>query len=315
MSDSDHAVLVAHQPAYLPWPGYVTRLLDPRVERLVLLDHVQFSQRGWQNRNTVADRRGRPTLLTVPVRHRHGQSILATPIAGTEWARRHWRTLSQHYGNAQYWPQFSDRLAAIYHTPWESLTDLNTALTAVLLDGFGVDLPMLRSASRARSVRASSNCAHSTLRLCSDSSTPSSGARLRRCWLARAGRSTRRHLDQARPNVVGRDQPDRRRDRVRHVLDSRPDIYTNGSTRSAGVGARHATKAIGPLLAQATTFDGVIDLDSEGDADLSAWQQTQVAQTEPSPKPAVSIPTRTAGPDLSRSADGAETITDLTPAS
>lgn len=147
MNAADHAVLVAHQPAYLPWPGYFTRLIDPRVQRLVLLDHVQFSQRGWQNRNTVADRRGRPTLLTVPVRHRHGQSILATRIAGTEWARRHWRTLGQHYGNARYWPQFSDRLCAIYHTPWASLTDLNTALTALLLDGFGVDLPMLRSST------------------------------------------------------------------------------------------------------------------------------------------------------------------------
>jgi len=140
-------IVVAHQPAYLPWPGYVTRLFDPRVEQLILLDHVQFSERGWQNRNIVADRRGNPTRLTVPVHRRHGQAIQSVTVAGADWARRHWRTLVQHYGNARYWPQWSDRLHAVYHARWDMLVELNVALLHLLLDGLDTRVSLVRSST------------------------------------------------------------------------------------------------------------------------------------------------------------------------
>ena len=138
-------VLVAHQPAYLPWPGYFTRLSG--TQRLVVLDHVQFSERGWQNRNTVADRRGAPVRLTVPVQRSHGQRLADTRIAGTDWAARHWRTLSQCYGKAPYWPQWTEQLAAIYHTRWVYLADLNDALTRLLLEGLEVNVEIIRSST------------------------------------------------------------------------------------------------------------------------------------------------------------------------
>ncbi len=144
---SPSRVLVAHQPAYLPWPGYFTRLLSEDVDRLILLDHVQFTERGWQNRNTVADRRGATTRLTVPVCHRHGQVLTDTRIAATPWAQRHWRTLRHNYGKAPYWPSWRDRLEAIYRTRWDRLVDLDEALIRLLLDGLDRDLPIIRSST------------------------------------------------------------------------------------------------------------------------------------------------------------------------
>ncbi len=84
-------VLAGHQPAYLPWPGYLSRLLD--VDRFLLLDHVQYS-RGWQHRNYIAGPRGQ-RRLTVPVTHRFGQRIDQARIADDVWRGRHWRILQE----------------------------------------------------------------------------------------------------------------------------------------------------------------------------------------------------------------------------
>lgn len=88
-------LLVAHQPAYLPWQGYFARLLD--VDRLVLLDHVQFSERGRQHRNWIRGHGGGRQLLSIPVRRSglFGQSVRDVEIADSRWARRHWQTIEQ----------------------------------------------------------------------------------------------------------------------------------------------------------------------------------------------------------------------------
>jgi hypothetical protein len=135
-------VLVAHQPAYLPWPGFFSRLLD--VDRFLLLDHVQFSRGGWQQRNYVRTAAGRQ-LMTVPVIHRAGQPISQVRICGDRWRLRHWRTITQAYCRAPYYGQWSEQLEAIYARSWERLADLNVALIGLLLDAFGIRLRLLRS--------------------------------------------------------------------------------------------------------------------------------------------------------------------------
>ncbi|MEU2874037.1 WbqC family protein [Streptomyces olivoreticuli] len=142
----ESAVLVAHQPAYLPWPGYFSRLLD--VDELLLLDHVQFTERGWQNRNRVRSVGGRgPVWLTVPVRRSFGQSINEVRLADPAWARRHWLTLTHTYARAPYWPAYRDQLASLYQRPWERLVPLNVALTRFLLDALGLRVRLVRSSS------------------------------------------------------------------------------------------------------------------------------------------------------------------------
>ncbi|MEV7006666.1 WbqC family protein [Streptosporangium sp. NPDC051022] len=140
-------VLVAHQPAFLPWLGYLARLTDLR--RLVLLDQVQFSDRGWQHRNYIRGTRGDAQLLGVPVRRRFGQPIHQVRTAPEAWQSRHWRTLTQVYGRAPYWPEWAEPLQAIYQRDWEYLIDLNEALLRLLLDGFGLQVALIRASTLA----------------------------------------------------------------------------------------------------------------------------------------------------------------------
>jgi hypothetical protein len=136
-------ILVAHQPAYAPWPGYFSRLLDG--SDLVLLDHVAFTKGGWQNRNYIAGAKGERLRLTVPVRAPHGQPIRTVQVADPGFARRHWRTLRDSYGRAPYWPDWEPLLAPLYARTWHSLVRLNEELTRLLLDGLGIRAAVLRS--------------------------------------------------------------------------------------------------------------------------------------------------------------------------
>jgi hypothetical protein len=129
-------ILAPHQPAYLPWPGFFSRLLD--LDRLLVLDHVQFSRGGWQQRNYLLTAAGRQRM-TVPVVHHFGQPISATKISGDQWRARHWQTITAAYHRAPYFRQWSGPLEEIYSRPWESLSELNVALIRLLLRGFGIE--------------------------------------------------------------------------------------------------------------------------------------------------------------------------------
>ncbi|MFH9561233.1 WbqC family protein [Streptomyces globisporus] len=138
-------VLVAHQPAYWPWCGYFSRLLD--VEVLHLLDHVQFSERGRQHRNTIADHAGRTVRLTVPVRRAFGQPLAEVTIADPGFRQRHWRTLSETYRRAPHFGRYADRLDELYARPWTRLVDLNEAVTRLILDALDLDVRLVRTSS------------------------------------------------------------------------------------------------------------------------------------------------------------------------
>ena len=128
-------ILAAHQPAYLPWPGFFSRLLD--LEQLLVLDHVQFSRGGWQQRNYILTAAGRQ-LLSVPVIHDFGQPISAARVSGDRWRSRHWQTITAAYRRAPYFRQWSGQLEEVYSRPWALLSDLNVALISLLMRGFGI---------------------------------------------------------------------------------------------------------------------------------------------------------------------------------
>ncbi|MEV7775934.1 WbqC family protein [Kitasatospora sp. NPDC086791] len=135
-------VLAAHQPAYLPWCGFFSRLLN--VGEYTALDHVQFSERGWQHRNQVRGP-GQPVLLTVPVRRSFGQPLTEARTTDGPWPRRHWRTLTETYRRAPFWTLYAEHLHAVYEQPWTHLTDLNLTLTRLFLDVLGLETRVVRS--------------------------------------------------------------------------------------------------------------------------------------------------------------------------
>ena len=148
-------MLVAiHQPTYLPWLGYFDRMLQS--DLFVLLDHVQFERRNYQNR-TLIRLEDEARWLTVPVvqlsqKERIIDKRVDNPsdTSGARWwGPSQFLTLRHAYRRAPYFELYAPRLSAILETRWEKLVDLNLAALEFLREALGITTPMVRSSELA----------------------------------------------------------------------------------------------------------------------------------------------------------------------
>src|SRR3990170_6236967 len=92
-----------HQLHYLSWLRYLEKVA--RADVFVVLDDVQYTKNGFQNRTKIKQASGW-MYLTVPVRAHAGQhlrEVECAPVPG--WRERHWGALQSNYGRAPYFGQ------------------------------------------------------------------------------------------------------------------------------------------------------------------------------------------------------------------
>lgn len=132
-------IVSIHQPAYLPWPGYFHRIATSDLH--IVLDSVQFEKNSFINRNRVRAADGW-CWLTVPVKTGglFGNLTLRTLEidANSNWQKKHWNTLCQNYSKAPYFAPHAPFFEELYQCRWTHLSDLCRALTAYLLQAFGI---------------------------------------------------------------------------------------------------------------------------------------------------------------------------------
>jgi hypothetical protein len=131
-----------HQPHYLPWLRYLQKIAASDV--FILLDDVDYTKNGWQNRNKIKGANGW-MYLTVPVNSSLGVLIRDVHIAQGDWATKHLRALEMNYSRAPYYDQYIGSLSDLYHTPWTLLGDLNRAMLDYYLTALGVKTRIVRS--------------------------------------------------------------------------------------------------------------------------------------------------------------------------
>jgi hypothetical protein len=141
-------MLVAiHQPHFIPWLGYLHRMA--RADLFIVLDHVQFERRNYQNRSQIRiDGEGR--WLTVPVvQHSQKERIVDKIVDNRDtarpWGRNHFATLRHAYRDAGYFSTYAPELKKIFDTPWGRLVELNSAMLEFLRNAFDIRTPILRS--------------------------------------------------------------------------------------------------------------------------------------------------------------------------
>ena len=143
-------ILAAHQPAYLPWLGYLDKLA--RCDVFIVVDDAQYEAQNFQNRNRVKINNG-VTWLTVPLLDgSRGDRIcdkrIARPLQSKEdWQRRTFRTLEVHYGRAPHFRDYAPELKDVYTRRWETLVDLDLHLLQLFMRWLGINKPVLRSST------------------------------------------------------------------------------------------------------------------------------------------------------------------------
>jgi WbqC-like protein len=125
-----------HQLHYLPWLRYFEKIA--RCDVFIVLDNIQYTKNGWQNRNRVKTSGG-AKLLTVPIFADFGQTLDQVRIRNTvRWREKHWRTLDQNYANAPYFDHYDEFLEQVYAQEWERLNDLNRFMLSFFLKNLGI---------------------------------------------------------------------------------------------------------------------------------------------------------------------------------
>jgi hypothetical protein len=138
-------LLVGHQPEFSPWLGFFHKLSLGDIYMVV--DHVQFKKRHFENRNRIRTLQGWG-WLTVPVRT---HDRFEQPINQVEtderapWRRKVTKSIEVNYAQApyfaDYWPFFSE----LFQRPWPLLADLNEALIRGCLDFLSIKPEIVKS--------------------------------------------------------------------------------------------------------------------------------------------------------------------------
>jgi hypothetical protein len=137
-------IVAIHQPHYLPWLRYMAKMA--LADTFVLLDDVQYTKNGWQNRNRIKTANGW-SYLTVPVHAHVTDRIVDVRVADDRWRPRHWKSLQAAYGRAPYFQEHSAFFEGFYASPWERLVDLNVASLEYLRSALGLRAPLVRASS------------------------------------------------------------------------------------------------------------------------------------------------------------------------
>lgn len=137
-------ILAAHQPHYLPWLGYLDKIR--RADKFLIVDHVQFERRNFQNRTRIpapSTEEGWRWLTVPVVQNSREERILDKRLADDpHWRRKHWMALEQIYRRAPYYPRYAPPLRAILETNHATLVELNMALLKLFLDAFEIRTPL-----------------------------------------------------------------------------------------------------------------------------------------------------------------------------
>jgi hypothetical protein len=132
-----------HQSHYLPWLAYFDKIAH--ADLFVVLDDVQFTKNGWQNRNKIKTSQGW-SYLTVPVAEHLGQTIAEVAVdTRADWARSHWRSLEMNYSRAPFFAAHRAFFAELFAARWSHLWQLNQYLLGYCLDTLGLRTPVVRS--------------------------------------------------------------------------------------------------------------------------------------------------------------------------
>lgn len=142
-------IVATHQPHYLPWLGYLDRMLQ--ADLFVVLDHVQFERRNYQNRTRILVD-GVAHWLTVPVIQRSQQErvidkMIDNPSNGEKknWGTKHFQTLRHAYRDAPFFSDYASCLQKILESKIDKLVDIDQYTLDFLRDALDIRTPIINS--------------------------------------------------------------------------------------------------------------------------------------------------------------------------
>ena len=136
-------VVSIHQPNFLPWIGYFSKIAQS--DTFVLIDHVQFIKGAVCNRNKIKANSGKEILLTVPVKLSNGAYQAFNEIEidyGQKWQPKILNLIKAHYQKAQYFEKYYVLFAEILNEKHPNLASLNIDLIKAICSVLKISTPI-----------------------------------------------------------------------------------------------------------------------------------------------------------------------------
>lgn len=133
------------QPTYLPWMGYFEMIGSSDI--YVVLNHVQFVKKSWQQRNRIKTPNG-IIWLTIPIQ-RESREIKICDVKisydNENILEKHWKTITFAYQKAPYFKDYKDIFEHIYSKKYSLLQDLNLEIIRAICEILGIKTKIIFS--------------------------------------------------------------------------------------------------------------------------------------------------------------------------
>ena len=145
MLDLKSPVLVAHQPEYFPWLGFVAKAQLADVYYIV--DTVQYVKEHWHSRNKIRKKDGWLWINTPVLQSK--SKILMWPEAKIDntkpWKRKQLSSIQMCYSRTKYYKEIYAELEEIYSKDYEYLIDFNEQIIKYAFKKFNINIPVYKT--------------------------------------------------------------------------------------------------------------------------------------------------------------------------
>lgn len=140
-------IMSAHQPAYLPWLGYIDKI--KRSDLFIFLDTVQYEKNSFTNRNKIKTANG-PVWLSVPViKTNHFDKIMSEMMIDKNynWRKKHLNAIFFAYKKSPNFEELYPELEKLYEQEYDNLVNLTWEHLHFWLDLLGIHTKIIKSSS------------------------------------------------------------------------------------------------------------------------------------------------------------------------
>jgi len=145
MHNMKSPILVAHQPEFFPWLGFISKARMADV--YYILDTVQFMKEHWHSRNKLRKKDGWLWISTPVLQSK--SKLLMWPEAKIDnsqnWKRKQLNSIRMCYSGCKYFPEIFSELEEIYSKDYEYLIDFSEEIIRYAFKKFDIKAPIYRT--------------------------------------------------------------------------------------------------------------------------------------------------------------------------
>ena len=141
-------MLVAHQPEFMPWLGFLSKAAMGDV--YILLDSADFRKRYFQHRNKIrikSDQGWRWLIIPLARDSLRGdrKPISDVKISAGSWRDEHLRAIKYSYSRAPHFQEIYEDILKLYQYDGEKLAEFSAQIIRYAFSKFDISVPVYRT--------------------------------------------------------------------------------------------------------------------------------------------------------------------------